>query len=79
VEFIGLTPEDNSLLERIRTYLDEVGMTWPNGYGAEKTLDEWKVSAIPVVFVVGRDGRLVWTHVGQSDQLGAAIERALSQ
>jgi thiol-disulfide isomerase/thioredoxin len=77
VVFIGLTPDDEQMLEESRAYLDHYGITWPNGYGAQETLDRWKVTGYPSTFVVARNNRIVW-NADSPGTLDEAIERALS-
>lgn len=78
VLFIGLTDEDSEALPDIKEFLSDTRITWPNGYGARQTLEEFETVAIPAVWVIGRDGVIVWN----SDSLGdvdTGIEKALAQ
>jgi len=60
VVFVGLTNEDSSSLDLSRAYLEETGITWPQGYGAGETLEELESRGYPDLFVIDRDGRLAW-------------------
>ena len=53
-------------------FLRETGITWPNAYGAVETLNALGVTSIPRAFVIGRDGRVVWT-----DRLGGSLTDAI--
>lgn len=57
VIFLGLTAADRPATQQ---YLDEQVIAWPNGFGAQATLQRLG-SAAPMVYVVGRDGRIVWS------------------
>ena len=58
-------------------FLTETGISWPNAYGAVQTLNEFGVTSIPRVFVVGRDGRVSWTNT-LGGRLTDAIDKALA-
>lgn len=77
VLFIGLTTESSGELREIRKFLDRFGITWPNGYGADHTLDELGVEGIPRVWVVGKDGKVLWED-GLDGTVEQAIEMALA-
>ncbi len=82
VEFVGLTSEDESRRERIEKWIEETGIPWPNGYGADAdaTLQAYRVHAIPMVWVVGKDGRIAWNRSYESSEsLQKAIEQALRE
>jgi hypothetical protein len=57
-------------------FIQDLGITWPNAYGARATLQALGVRGVPTTFVVARDGRIAW-----NDELGGdlddAIQRAL--
>ena len=77
VVFIGLTSEGSAELDKSRRFLDNVGITWLNGYGAVETLTEFEAEGIPAVWVIGTDGKVVWN----SDSRGSVedgIENALA-
>ena len=79
VVFIGLTEESEEQLDKIRLFLQKPGITWPNGFGAEKTAKAFQVEAIPAVFVIDRDGRLVWFDQRDPGELEEIIEAVLAQ
>ena len=72
VEFIGLTNEDSSALDASKAFLNNLGITWPNGYGAGETTDALGIGGIPAIFVVGTDGKLLWRN-----EMPGKIEDAL--
>lgn len=76
VVFIGLTPEGEETLPKSQEFLDSTGVSWPNGYGAEETLDKFNTQFYPSVWVIGPDRRIVWNY-GGSGSLEQAIEKAL--
>ncbi len=76
VEFIGLTSESAQDLDGIQEFLESTGITWRNGYGADATLEALRVTYIPALWVIGRDGRILW-NTEASGTLEEAIERAL--
>src|SRR5579871_2866919 len=57
VIFIGLTAEEPDAIPAMEQFMKSTGVTWPNGYGATKTLSEFGAMFIPSVWVIGRDGK----------------------
>lgn len=78
VQFIGLTGEGKDSRDKSAAFLKRTHITWPNGYGAAKTLAEFKASVIPLVWVVGVDGTIVW-NFGSNGTIEDGIELALQQ
>jgi thiol-disulfide isomerase/thioredoxin len=76
VVFIGLTDESPESLPAIEEFLSDTGITWANGFGAVETLDAFQHRGIPSIWVVGRDGVIVWNGDSSGD-LEDAVERAL--
>ena len=73
VQFIGLTPEDSSTLDKSKAFLDTFGIRWPNGYGAGEAIDALRVFGYPTTFVFGADGRVLW-----NDAMGGKVEDAIA-
>jgi thiol-disulfide isomerase/thioredoxin len=78
VVFIALTFEGAEQLPDIQKFLRGTGISWPNGYGALGTLTELEVEYFPAVWVIGRDGKIVW-NFDSPGELADGIELALSQ
>lgn len=76
VRFIGLTTEGVSAEDRSLAFLADAGIDWPNGLGAIETLTELQAEAIPAVWIVGRDGTIIWNSASRTP-IDTAIERAL--
>lgn len=76
VLFLGLTSEGSGSLSRSQEFLDTTGIPWPNGYGAGAILDELESETIPVVWVVGRDGRIV-EEINGFDPSHTAVKQAI--
>jgi thiol-disulfide isomerase/thioredoxin len=76
VRFIGLTTEGVDAEDRSEAFLADAGIEWPNGLGAIETLSELQAESIPSVWLVGRDGRIVWNMASETS-LESAIEAAL--
>jgi len=76
VVFVGLTPDGSNSLSEISTFVEETGMTWPIGYGAQQSLVAFNVEYFPTLIVIGADGRIAWTNE-ERGSLGVALDRAL--
>jgi thiol-disulfide isomerase/thioredoxin len=82
VQFIGLTSAPVRERGKIIDWLEARGITWPNGFGpqATETLIAFDAQVIPLVWVIGRDGTILWNHSRQGEEsLEDALERALQQ
>ncbi len=78
VVWVGLTPEDARSLPQIRGFLEQTGVPWLIGYGALETLDALDARWIPAIWVIGRDGHIVWSSYTPGDlTLEEAIRQAL--
>lgn len=77
VTFIGLTAEGAEQIPVMQEFFRSAGVTWSNGYGAVKTLHEFGNLVIPSVWVVGRDGKIVWNDASGTP-LETGIEAALA-
>ena len=83
VVFFGLSAADKDHTQR---FIAQQNLPWPNGYGAEATL-RLLGSAAPMIYVVGRDGRIAWSDERSQyrhdlkpleHELSDAIESSLS-
>ncbi|MFQ5732245.1 MAG: peroxiredoxin family protein [Planctomycetaceae bacterium] len=77
VVFIGLTKENQASLAKVQGFLSEHGITWRNGYGATRSLARFQAQYIPAIWVVGRDGKVVWNRASRGS-MEDAIEDALA-
>ena len=61
-----------------RRFLDEFGLTFPNGPdpGGRIAID-YGVYGIPELFIIGRDGRITYKHIGVIGE--AALQRRLEE
>lgn len=78
VQFIGLTEEDSQAVPEIERFIKQVGIEWPNGYGAAQTASALGVEYIPFICVIDRNGTIVWT-VDSGSELEEGIEVALAR
>jgi cytochrome c biogenesis protein CcmG/thiol:disulfide interchange protein DsbE len=72
VDIVGLNYKDRP--ENARRFLGELG----NPYdaigvdGSGRTAIDWGVYGVPETFLVGRDGKIAWKHVGPFSEKSAA-------
>lgn len=76
VKFISLTFETDERLEAIEAFVSQTGMTWPAGYGAIETLQQFDAEYFPCVWIIDRDGTVVWNRDSR-ESLEEALERTL--
>ncbi len=69
VVFVGVNTQDDE--ERARAFLDELGITYPNGRdpGGRIAVD-YGVWGLPETYFIGPDGRITYKHIGT---LGPAL------
>ena len=85
VIFLGLTSEglDSRSINLSKDYVKSLKIPWPNGYGATKILAELEVETIPQLWVVDRQGRILFHEVGFTDnsirEMDVAIQKALAE
>ena len=72
--FIGLTSDEIDSMAEIVRFLEETGVTWPNGYGATQTLADFKAHYIPAMWVINKEGTVCWNY----DAPGS-MENAINQ
>jgi thiol-disulfide isomerase/thioredoxin len=78
VHFFGLTAEGEEALAETRAFIEETGIAWPNGYGANETLEAFGIEYLPTLVVIGADGRIAWTNYeDRGITLHEALDRAL--
>ena len=78
VVFIGLSSESATAIPKMDRFLRETGITWPNGYGAVKTLQTLGADRIPLTWVIGRDGKIAWNSASPGtleDGIAAALAK----
>lgn len=83
VEFVGVSldlPEEQGGLRRLKSFVEEHEIPWPQFYqggGWESEFSSsWGVTSIPTVFVIDREGRLHATGAG--DRLEPLVEALLA-
>lgn len=77
IRFFALTVDDDAEgLEAAKIFVKRAGVPWPNGYGGS-TPAALGVTMLPTVFVVGRDGRVLWNNHASRGTLDDAIASAL--
>jgi thiol-disulfide isomerase/thioredoxin len=78
VQFVGLVSGGDDELPQTQAFIDRYKIPWPNGYGAEATIQSLGVNYIPATFVIGTDGRISWNNEMAGD-LDREIEKALGK
>jgi DsbE subfamily thiol:disulfide oxidoreductase len=64
VVFVGVTYQDAEAASL--AFIEEFGITYANGVDAMGRISsEYGVTAVPETYVIDRDGRLVWSQIGE--------------
>jgi thiol-disulfide isomerase/thioredoxin len=79
VRFLGLTTEggDPESLQLTRECVESLQIPWANGYAAIKTLTDLSADSIPQLWVVDRQNRIVFHHIGWDSNSSHEIEQAI--
>ena len=78
VKFIGVSVNVNQSPKRVQLHVAKYGVPGLQLYDAQgKATGAWDVPATSHVVVIGKDGRVVYTGVGGTQDLDAAIRKAL--
>ena len=79
VAFVGLSTDPPQAVDEVKDFVEKNGLAYPNGYGALETLAGFEARYFPAVWVVGKDGKVVWNRaMADQESLEDAIRRALS-
>lgn len=81
VVFIGLTAEGGgqSALKKTKDFVSQLHIPWANAYGAIPPLEALNVTAIPQLWVVGRDNNIVFHEIGWASQSPEEITEAIEE
>ena len=78
VVFIGIAIQDTET--KAKAYVKEFGITFPVGLDSTGAIAEaYKIYGIPKTFIIGKDGRLSYIHMGEitEDDLIKGIEKVV--
>ena len=78
VVFLGLTSEGEEQKAKIQSVLQRAGARWPNGWGAGPTMQELHNEFLPCIYVIGKNGQIMWT-TGDGGDLPDVLEQMLKQ
>ena len=65
VVVVGVNPFDKK--EKIVDYLQKKGITYPNIYDSRSVANDFKVTAYPTLYVIGKDGKIHAVHEGWNE------------
>jgi cytochrome c biogenesis protein CcmG/thiol:disulfide interchange protein DsbE len=80
---IGVTVDSRSAEEEIRRFVEEFGMTYEIWWDPDQVaVGTFAAAGVPLTVLIGRDGRIVWEHLGAFERgdpaLIAAVDSALA-
>ena len=79
VVFLGIVSENlDPRIEDVTKLLKEYSIEYPNAYGASQAFLDFRIQGIPQIWVVGRNGVILWNR-DAAGSLEAAIEKALAK
>ncbi len=78
VVFIGLSSEGEEEQAKIQSILKRAGARWPSGWGAGQTMQDLHNEYLPWVYVIGKNGQIMWTTADGGD-LSDVLEQLLKQ
>jgi len=73
VVFLGITYQDAR--NASQKFVEEAGITYPNGIDEKGRISrQYGVTAVPETFIIDRQGRVAWVHIGEV-QAGELLRR----
>jgi thiol-disulfide isomerase/thioredoxin len=65
VEIVGISMDDPEDVAKVQSFVTKMGMNYPVAMGTKDLVDEYGgVPALPTVFVLNKEGRVVQKHMG---------------
>jgi thiol-disulfide isomerase/thioredoxin len=78
LEMVGVNVDPRGDGSTVRTFVRASGMTYPVWRDAEDTISaRFPATGVPRSYLIGRDGTLVWEHVGVMRRNDPGLRRAL--
>lgn len=77
VVFIGVNGIDDPVHDQLDKFLEERKLDIASVYNGKTIAADYKVSAYPVLYVIGKDGKVLFTQDGYSNSLKADILQLL--
>jgi thiol-disulfide isomerase/thioredoxin len=72
---IGINPHDDVKENDMKNFLAKRGITYLTLYGAKETAKAYKVSGYPTIYITGKDGKIIGTQVGYSEEMEKELEK----
>jgi thiol-disulfide isomerase/thioredoxin len=84
LRIVGVSVDEGGQEADVREFLRGYGVTYTNWLDpAEKVMNAFYTQGVPSTFLIGRDGTLLWKHLGplRSDdaELNRLLDRALAE
>jgi cytochrome c biogenesis protein CcmG, thiol:disulfide interchange protein DsbE len=80
LDVIGVSIDSRGEQENIRTFLDGFGVSYAIWLDpAERVTSVFRTQGVPTTFLIGRDGTLLWRHVGPVTADHAELNRLLRE
>lgn len=79
VVFIGVNTIDNPVKDKLQLFLTNRNITMQSVYNGKKIEPLYKAYSAPVLYVIGKDGKIIYTLDGYSDGLVEHIDRIIKQ
>jgi cytochrome c biogenesis protein CcmG, thiol:disulfide interchange protein DsbE len=80
LDVVGVSIDSRGEQENVRGFLDGFGVTYPIWLDpAERVTSVFRTQGVPTTFLIGRDGTLLWRHVGPVTADHAELNRLLQE
>ncbi len=84
LDVVGVTVDAPGEEEAVREFVDDYGMTYPVWLDpADRVSTTFRLTGVPSTFLIGRDGTLLWKHLGpivaDDPALTKLLEEALAE
>jgi len=80
LDVVGVSIDGRGERDNIRPFLDGFGVTFTIWHDpAERITSTFRTQGVPTTFLIGRDGTLLWRHVGPITADHAELNRLLAE
>jgi len=76
---VGLDPFDEVEKDGMKNFLTKIGITYITLYDAKEVSKSYKVSGYPTMYLIGKDGKIIYTEVGYGEDTGKILETKIKE
>ncbi|MBK6911203.1 MAG: redoxin domain-containing protein [bacterium] len=79
VEVYGINVWERNGTDKVASFIQNAGYTFPILFGKDETAGEYAVRGIPTMFVIDKDGKIAHRHVGYNPQIAQILAAQVTE